>query len=107
MKFYGIIGFLEEEAEVCPGVWKPVIVEKPYIGEVLRNTRRLQISDKQNGDLTTTNQISILSDLYARKNWQTILYVIWNGVKWIVSEVEVLYPRLKLSLGGVYNENER
>jgi hypothetical protein len=30
----------------------------------------------------------------------------YMGTKWKVSNVEVKYPRLILSLGGVYNENK-
>lgn len=107
MKFYGIVGFLEEESEKSPGIWRPTIVEKQYIGNVHRNTRRYDYgNDKQNPNLTVSNQISILSDLYARQNWASICYVIWNGVKWKVSSVDIEYARLVLTLGERYNENE-
>lgn len=104
MKFSGKIGFWGEEKEVSPGIWRPEIVEKKYVGEVLRNNRKLQDSNnKQNPNLTINNQISILSDLYARQNWNAIRYVEWNGVKWEVSSIEINYPRLILEIGGVYN----
>lgn len=106
MKFSGIVGFKVGENEVCPGVWKPEIVERPYLGDVLRNTRRNQQTDKQNTDLTINNQISMPSDLYMQQNWNNVCYVIWNGVKWSVSSVEINYPRITFDLGGVYNENE-
>ena len=106
MKFSGVVGFWGEEKEVSPGVWRPEIVERKYTGDVLKNYRSLQRMEKQNANLTTTNQISILSDLYAKQNWHSICYVIWNGVKWSVDNVEIDYPRLTLSLGGVYNGNE-
>lgn len=106
MKFSGKIGFLVNEKEVSPGVWKPIIIERPYLGDVLRNRRSYQLTDKQNVDLEPSNQISILSDLYAQQNWNSIRYLIWNGVKWQVTSVEVSYPRLTLELGGVYNENK-
>lgn len=106
MKFSGKIGFLTDEKEVSPGVWKPVIEEHQYVGDVLRNRRYFQVSsEKQNVDLDVSNQISILSDLYAQQNWSSIRYVIWNGVKWQVKSIDVAYPRLTLDLGGVYNEN--
>lgn len=105
MKFCGIVGFWvgEAEDEDRPGVWKSLIEERPYFGDVLRNTRRFQSSDKQNDDLIVSNQISILSDLYAQQNWNSIRYVVWNEVKWKVTSVEVSYPRLILEIGGVYN----
>lgn len=108
MKFSGTIGFWGEEKEVEPGIFEPDITERRYFGDVLRNSRRLQTSDKQNPDLTIINQLSILSDLYAQQNWHSIRYVVWNGVKWQVTNVDLSnYPRLILDLGGVYDENER
>lgn len=106
MKFSGTVGFWEQDQETSPGIWKPKIVERKYYGDVLRSSRSLQTSDKQNADLRVSNQLSILSDLYMRQNWQSIRYVIWNGVKWSVTNVDISYPRLTLELGGVYNENQ-
>lgn len=106
MKFSGSIGFWEEDVETKPGVFKPCIVERPYIGEILQNIRSFKTSEQQNDDFTTNNRISIISDLYAQQNWASIKYVLWNGTKWKVSRVEVGYPRLTLDLGGVYNGTE-
>lgn len=106
MKFVGTVGFLVGEEETCPGIYKPEYVERRYIGDVLRNNRRNQSADKQNSDLSTTNQLSILSDLYMQQNWTTIRYIIWNGIKWQVSNMDIGYPRITFDLGGVYNENE-
>lgn len=106
MKFSGKIGFLIGENEIRPGVWKSEFSERPYLGNVIRNNRRYQMTDKQNADLTTSNQLSILSDLYMQQHWNAIRYVVWNGIKWQVSNIDVSYPRLTLDLGGVYNENE-
>lgn len=103
MKFSGSIGFWLPETEVSPGVWKPTIVEKPYAGDVIRNYRNAQNQNSQNDDLVLNNQISILSDLYLRDNWDSIRYVLWNGVRWKVTSVEINYPRVILQVGGVYN----
>ena len=40
-KFYGVIGFAVT-AETKPGVWEPSITDRPYYGDTIRNTRRLQ-----------------------------------------------------------------
>lgn len=105
MKFSGEIGFMDGEEEVKPGIWDPKIVERHYVGDVLRNNRRNQpVSDQQNDDITINNQISIISDIYLKDNWPTIKYVLWNGVKWKVSDIDLDgYPRIVLNLGGVYN----
>lgn len=104
MKFSGIVGFWQGDVETKPGVWKPQILERLYKGDIQRNYRKFQtVSEQQNENLTLSNQITILSDIFARENWNSIRYVIWNGVKWTVSTVEVGFPRLTLEIGGKYN----
>lgn len=103
MKFSGKVGFWVKDIETSPGMWDSKIVERSYTGNVLEYIRRFQNESKQNEDLALDNQISILSDLYARDNWMSIKYVDWNGVRWKVSSVRLSYPRIILQLGGVYN----
>lgn len=100
-KFYGAIGFAVTE-ESSPGVYKETIEERNYYGDLIRNTRRLQTSDKLNDDINVANEISIISDPYANQNFHSIRYVEFMGSKWKVSSVEVSYPRLILTLGGLY-----
>lgn len=108
MKFSGKVGFWEGDKETSPDVYRPVIKEYPYVGDVYQNTRKFQSStETTNEDLLTTNQISILSDLYMRENWPSIKYVFWNGIKWKVTNVQVNYPRITLILGGMYNNEEQ
>lgn len=103
MKFSGKVGFWVDDKETTPGIFKPIIVEKDYVGNVNWNNRHFQPSDNQNDDIRLNNQVSILSDLYSQENFSSIRYVIWNGVKWRVTNVEINYPRLVLTIGGVYN----
>ena len=51
------------------------------------------------------NKISIVMDPYSRDNFSKIRYVKWLGNTLKVTNIDVKYPRLILSLGGVYNEN--
>ena len=104
MKFYGKVGFWEGSVEVKPGEYKPRIFEKLYSGDVNWANRHFQPTENQNDDIKLNNQISILADLYSRQNFSSIRYVVWNGVKWRVTNVEVNYPRLVLTIGGVYND---
>lgn len=101
-KFYGKIGYGVTE-ETSPGVWEEFITEKSYYGEVIRNTRKLQSLDKVNDDVNISNEISIVADPFAYKNFHSIRYVEYMGAKWKVTTVDVQYPRLVLSLGGLYN----
>lgn len=101
-RFYGEIGY-GETVEQFPGVWEDSIIERPYYGEVIRNTRRLDGGGKVIDDLSVSNSISVVADAYANDHFFAIKYVRWMGVLWTVTEVEVQRPRLILSLGGVYN----
>lgn len=101
-KFYGKIGYAISE-ETLPGVWVERIVERSYYGDVIRNIRRLQSSENLNDDINVSNEISIVADAFANQNFHSMRYVEYMGTKWKVSSIEVKYPRLILSIGGVYN----
>lgn len=101
-KFYGKIGYAST-VETKPGVYEEQIVERSYYGDLIRNTRRLQSADQVNDDINISNEISIVADPYATNNFHTMRYAVFIGTKWKISNVEVSYPRLILTLGGVYN----
>lgn len=104
MKFEGKIGFWIEDNEQKPGLFKPSIIEKSYTGDVSRDNRHWNAqSNTTNSEYKVNNEISILADLYARQNWNSIRYVLWNDIYWSVSSVTLGYPRITLVLGGVYN----
>lgn len=102
-KFFGKIGYAVP-ADTNPGVWSEEITEREYFGDLIRNTRRLQTSDKLNDDINISNEISIVADPFAYQNFHSMRYVEFMGSKWKISNVEVQYPRLILTVGGVYNE---
>lgn len=108
-KFYGEIGFAVLK-ETSPGVWSDSIVEYPYFGDMLKNSRRMQTADQLNDNINIANEISILADPFAISNFHLMRYVIYMGIKWKIVNVEVQHPRLNLSIGGIYNgegnENE-
>lgn len=101
-KWFGKIGYAET-VESKPGVWKEQITEREYFGDLLRNSRRLQSSSSLNDNVIISNEISILADQFAYQNFHSIRYAEFMGAKWKVSNIEVQYPRLLLTLGDVYN----
>ena len=102
-KFCGKIGYIDS-VESEPGYWEEKPVEREYYGDITRNTSRYQQEGHINENIVINNILSIVADPYANENFQHIRYVIWLGTKWKVTNVEVQYPRLILTLGGVYNE---
>lgn len=104
-KFFGIIGFIDTvEDPDNPGIWDEQVVEKEYRGELIKVNRRLQPStNSSNDNIVISNEISIVADPYANQNMYAMRYVVFSGIKWKIETVEVAYPRLRLSIGGVYN----
>lgn len=102
-KFYGKVGFIVP-AETAKGVFIEKPVERTYRGDISRIFNRWSVNpDQINNDLSISNQISIVSDPFAYEHFSAIRYVEFGGTKWQVNSVEVSYPRLILSIGGVYN----
>lgn len=101
-KFFGEIGYVNL-VESSPGVWTEEVIKRNYYGDVTRNNRRLQSANQLNDDINISNEISILADPYATENFHAMRYVEFMGAKWKINNVEVQYPRLILTLGGVYN----
>ena len=101
-KFYGKIGYALM-TETAPGVYRPTIIERNYYGDVTKDMRRLEGSNQVNEDVNISNQISIVADPFAYQNFCTMRYVEYMGANWKVTNVDVRYPRLLLTLGGVYN----
>lgn len=105
MKWFGEIGF-NDEVEEEPGVWVSGITTKNFFGDVLNLTWSEKQADKINADLHIQNKLSVVADPYLRNNFQKIAYVQFEGAKWTVTSVEVGMPRLVLTLGSLYLEEE-
>ena len=103
-RFYGQVGYADTK-ETKPDVWTPTITEYSYYGDVLRDLRKLDGRDRINDDVDLNNRISIVADPYAYEHYHLIRYVVLDGVKWKVTNVEVQRPRLILTVGGLYNGN--
>lgn len=101
-KWFGKIGYAVT-SETRPGIWEEVIVERNYYGDMTRNSRRLQAASQVNDDININNELSIISDPYAMNSFHAMRYAEFMGTKWKITKVEVQYPRLILSLGGLYN----
>lgn len=102
-RYYGKIGY-GVDVETAPDVWEPSIVERPYSGDVLQLRRRWDSGENVNDDTRVSHRISIVADPYAYEHMPNIRYATWLNTKWKVTDIETEYPRLILTLGGVWNE---
>jgi len=106
MRFSGAVGYASSE-ETAPGVWQDVITEKSYFGDVIRDSSRLVPPTLSppvlNPSLALANAFSIVGDSEAYGNFMNIRYVVWEGNRWTVINVEVRRPRLILTIGDLWN----
>lgn len=102
-RFFGEVGFAEENVEVRPGIFEDRVVEYKYKGDVVLNFRRFQDGPTIVDGVSVDNSISILANKYANEHIDAMRYVVWRGTRWEINSVEVQRPRLLLRLGGVYN----
>lgn len=101
-KFYGRIGFVTM-VETAPDIWESVETPKEYFGDLIRDQRRWMNGESVNENLDISNEVSILLDDFIQKNLGAIKWVEVMGQKWKVNSISLEYPRLRLTLGGVYN----
>lgn len=102
-RYFGVIGYAETK-QTEPGVFEEVITERIYFSDVNRSSRRLESSGGINDNITINNEFSILADPYAIQNIYAMRYIEFQGAKWKITNAEVQYPRLKLTVGGLWNE---
>lgn len=105
-KWYGNIGYAET-VETEPGVYEEQIIKRAYFGDAIRNTRLLQNSNGVNDNINVGNHISIVADPYAIQKFHSMRYVEFMGSNWKITNVDVQYPRLILTVGGLYNDVEQ
>ena len=108
-RFHGNVGFLmtvETDPVNHPSVWKEVIVKKIYYGDVLSNSRRWDQNGNLNDNLAIANRISIVADKFLQKNFGAMRCVEYLGDTWTITNAEIQYPRVILTLGGQYHEPE-
>lgn len=101
-KWFGKIGYTVT-AETEPGLWEETTIEREYFGDMTSDRRKRQSSNEINTNISLANVISIIADSFAYNNCSNIAYVEVMGTKWTISDIEVQYPRLILTIGGVYH----
>lgn len=101
-KFFGNIGYTIA-TQTKPGVWAKTVTPKPYRGDLVNQKFQRQSSDDLNDNLNIANDISIIADKFAYDNFKSMTYVEFMGAKWKIKSAEVKYPRIILSIGGLYN----
>lgn len=103
--FYGVLGFCHTN-EVSPGVWEPSVIERNYYGEFVTNYRKWEQADQINPNLKFVRTLSVVADDYLISDFFALSYVVDGGMKWKVNKVDLAYPRLTITLGDRYIEED-
>lgn len=102
-KWCGKIGYVVEK-ETAPDYWEKIIKERTYYGDLISIKRSTQNSENSDNDnIKINSRLSIISDPFAKQNFDTMKYATINGVKWKIESIDFAYPRMNVDLGGVYN----
>lgn len=102
-KFYGAVGFSRQIIDDKTQIAREESHERFYKGDVLSSSISWENDQEIHDDLRISNRISIIADSFFKKNIGAIRYVVISDTRWKVTKVEFKFPRLILSLGGVYN----
>lgn len=102
MRFYGEVGYIIP-VEKSRGLFVDEEIKRLYSGEFIRMSSSWKNGEGINDDLTLGNRISIVGDPFAYEHFSSIKFVDFGGAKWKVNSIEVSFPRLILSIGGLYN----
>lgn len=103
-RWYGKIGFNTVTEENGNGIYSATITEMRYFGDMSYKKVAVQNGLGINGTLQMNSVISIICDPFAHKNFERIVYATVHDKKWSVTSIEFEDKRLKLTLGGLYNE---
>lgn len=111
MKFSGKLGFWIDDKPKKRGddVYVSNIVEHSATGDILTDSKRYSnVPDQLNDNFISNTRISIVARGYCLKHWMNIRYVVWYGMRFEVTSVQNVYPRVTIELGGIYHgETER
>lgn len=102
-KWHGKIGYAKQ-VQTTPGVWKNEETVYEYSGDFLRNfSNSSPTPDSTNDELKFDAQVSIVADQFAYQNFYSMKWIELYGAQWKITKVEPRYPRLILTVGGIWN----
>lgn len=104
-KYAGKVGYVTEE-ETSPGIWSAIETVRELSGDILRTASTFQGGEVAHKDRTLQNRISLVADAYALMNFYEIRWIEYAGAKWEVTLIDVVRPRIILTLGGIWHANK-
>lgn len=108
MKYSGRIGFkITAPRDQDSDIYEPTITWVKYKGDCPRvMTKWTDSSEGINSNVDISQTISIVADPFLMNNYLSIFAIEFMGHFWEVKNIQVKYPRLEMSIGGVYTGDE-
>lgn len=101
MRFRGHIGIQSEAIEIQPGIYTSEIREVLINGDIY--PRKTTWPESKMSGASLNMILSILTPETTDIKFSEIVYVEYESEKWSVVGIEHERPRVKLTLGGIYN----
>lgn len=102
-KFRGSIGINRgyKESSV-PGDYQAEIEEIEVVGEIRGQGARWP-NMSQGENVSARHVLSIVTPESTIIDYSEVVYILWQGLKWSVVDIQYKRPRIDLTLGGLYN----
>jgi hypothetical protein len=97
-----MIGIRRNHVETSPGIYSSTIEEVEVSGEIRRPGVRWPQADQGDG-LKAKHIFSMITPEGDDIDFVEVVYIIWRGRKWAVTNIEYKPPRVEYSFGGLYN----
>ena len=102
-KYSGRIGYTSI-VETEPGLYEEKISYTKCCGSVLSKRLSDVSINEINHELQMRNRLSIIAKDSMFNGVQNIACAEYAGTFWTVTDAEIVYPRIILTLGGIYHE---
>lgn len=101
-KYAGNVCYVTE-VESPPGVWRKEETVVRMYGDILRTASVFQGAERINKNITLQNRISLLANSIGMSNFYNIQWIEYLGTKWEVTLIDIVSPRIIVTLGGIWN----
>lgn len=102
-RYSGVIGCRTNAIEVEPDVYEEDIIEHDATGDILFSPVRWTVGELSQDGVNANHTISVVATEALIQDFSNAVYASWQGRNWSIKTVDYLHPRIRFTLGGVYN----
>lgn len=98
-----LVGIKTQAVNTSPGIFEDIIVESKVSGDMEYKPIRWSVDELAQDSARLNHTFSFISRGSVSVDFSSAVYVVWQGKKWTVSSISYPSPRIKFTLGGLYN----